>query len=115
MMDKEQNNSEKLESGMRVYRRDNLTSQSAGRQKGEGAASWFHVAFNGQDFTPGMQSRWKTNELGMERLRRAHRLTSYGVTLSYVRFIDDFPAFPYSNFCDDTTIAYAESKVYVVH
>ncbi|MCI0534504.1 MAG: site-specific DNA-methyltransferase, partial [Verrucomicrobiales bacterium] len=114
MTDKEQNNSEKLAPGIRAYRRDNLTSQSAGRQKGEGAASWFHVAFNGQDFTPGMQSRWKTNELGMERLRGANRLTSYGVTLAYVRFIDDFPAFPYSNFWDDTTIGYGESKVYVV-
>src|SRR5207245_9465353 len=28
----------------RIYRQDNLTSQSVGRDKGEGAASWFPVS-----------------------------------------------------------------------
>src|SRR5439155_18869393 len=28
-------------SAARIYRQDNLTSQSLGREKGEGAASWF--------------------------------------------------------------------------
>ena len=98
-----------------IYRLDNLTSQSAGREKGEGAASWFPVRFGDRDFRPTSQSRWKTNESGMERLRLAHRLGVAGNTLSYVRFIDDFPAFPINNFWDDTSTAgFAADKLYVV-
>src|SRR5205823_729735 len=96
-------------------RLDNLTSQSAGRQKGEGAASWFPVRLEGRDFTPTMQSRWKTNETGMARLAIARRLGVAGNTLSYVRYIDDFPAFPVNNFWDDTSVAgFGDPKLYVV-
>jgi adenine-specific DNA-methyltransferase len=99
----------------RIYSLDNLTSQSAGREKGEGAASWFKVEFDGRQFTPTMQSRWKTNETGMSRLRIANRLGVAGNTLRYVRFIDDFPAFPLNNFWDDTSIAgFGDPKLYVV-
>ena len=99
----------------RVFRLDNLTSQSAGREKGEGAASWFAVPFEGREFRPTQQSRWKTNEIGMTRLLAARRLGVAGNTLSYVRYIDDFPAFPINNAWDDTTIAgFGDPKVYVV-
>ena len=60
--------------GARVYRQDNLTSQSVGRDKGEGTASWFRVIVDGQEIRPSLKVRWKTNELGMERLLRANRL-----------------------------------------
>ncbi len=99
----------------RVFRLDNLTSQSAGRAKGEGAASWFPVDFEGGTYRPTDQSRWKTNEMGMRRLKLASRLGVAGRTLSYVRFIDDFPAFPFNNFWDDTSTAgFAADKLYVV-
>jgi adenine-specific DNA-methyltransferase len=52
----------------RAFRLDNLTSQSMGRTKGEGASSWFKVTIDGHSFKPTMQSRWKTNETGMSRL-----------------------------------------------
>jgi hypothetical protein len=62
-----------------------------------------------------MQSRWKTNEIDMRRLRMANRFGVAGKILSYVRFIDDFPAFPINNFWDDTSTAgFAEPKAYVV-
>ena len=32
-----------IPSGAKIYRQDNMTSQSVGRDKGEGAASWFPV------------------------------------------------------------------------
>ena len=57
-----------LPEGARVYRQDNLTSQSVGRDKGEGAASWFPVHICGQEIRPSIKVRWKTNEPGMERL-----------------------------------------------
>lgn len=101
--------------GGRLFRLDNLTSQSAGREKGEGAASWFPVELNNRLFRPTMQSRWKTNEPGMARLRIANRLGIAGNTLSYVRYLDDFPAFPINNFWDDTSVAgFGDPKLYVV-
>ena len=92
-----------------------LTSQSLGRQKGEGAASWFPVQFGDRVFRPTMQSRWKTNEAGMARLRIADRLWVVGNTLRYLRYLDDFPAFPLTNAWEDTGIAgFGDPKLYVV-
>ena len=65
-------------SDCRVFRLDNLTSQSQGRTKGEGAASWFAVELHGRQFRPTMQSRWKTNEPGMSRLLAARRIAATG-------------------------------------
>jgi adenine-specific DNA-methyltransferase len=100
---------------LRVLTRDNLTSQSIGREKGEGAASWFPVHHDGQTFRPSEKGRWKTNEIGMRRLQFARRLTAVGNTLRYVRFLDDFRAFPLSDFWPDTTVAgFAAHKQYIV-
>ena len=99
----------------RVFRIDNLTSQSVGRDKGEGAASWFPVEFAGQTLRPSERVRWKTNEIGMSRLMRASRLSSTEKGLYYVRYFSDFAAFPENNVWSDTGIAgYASDKRYVV-
>jgi adenine-specific DNA-methyltransferase len=101
--------------GWRIYRLDNMTSQSVGREKGEGAASWFAVTIDGQDYRPSGQSRWKTNEAGMQRLLAAGRVVPSGVSLAYVRFLDDFPVQPLSNVWTDTgTGSFTEDKHYVV-
>jgi adenine-specific DNA-methyltransferase len=102
--------------GSRVFRLDNLTSQSVGREKGEGAASWFPVRLEQREFTPTMRSRWKTNEAGMAKLLTANRVAITGNTLSYVRFIEDFPAFPITNVWLDIggIQSRADPKVYVV-
>jgi adenine-specific DNA-methyltransferase len=55
---------------------DNLQSASMGRDKGEGAASWFPVSLNGKVFRPTDKTRWKTNESGMQRLLKAGRVVS---------------------------------------
>jgi adenine-specific DNA-methyltransferase len=100
----------------RPFRLDNLTSQSMGREKGEGAASWFAVRLDGRSFTPTMRSRWKTNELGMSRLLAAKRVVTSKNTLSYVRFLDDFPVFTLTNSWADIGGIQSRSdpKVYVV-
>ncbi|MGD0248191.1 MAG: site-specific DNA-methyltransferase [Candidatus Limnocylindrales bacterium] len=102
--------------GARVYRLDNLLSQSMGREKGEGAASWFPVRIGGVDFRPNMRSRWKTNESGMSRLVAANRIQVTGNTLAYVRFLEDFPAYPISNAWMDIggIQSRADPKIYVV-
>jgi adenine-specific DNA-methyltransferase len=100
---------------LRVLTRDNLTSQSIGRDKGQGSASWFTVEYDGSVFRPSEKGRWKTNEAGMRRLGFARRLAAAGNTLRYVRFLDDFRAFPVSDFWSDTTVAgFAADKRYVV-
>lgn len=99
----------------RIFRLDNLQSQSLGREKGEGAASWFPVEFGGCEWRPSLRSRWKTNQEGMARLKEARRLHATSGGLYYVRYIDDFPAMPLSNSWTDTVIAgFASQKSYVV-
>ena len=106
---------EELLAGARVYRLDNLTSQSIGREKGEGASGWFPVQLDGAVHRPSIKARWKTNEEGMTRLIAANRVVLTGATLKYVRYFDDFPVFPVDNFWEDTVVAgFAEEKHYVV-
>ncbi|MFT3714785.1 MAG: site-specific DNA-methyltransferase [Gordonia sp. (in: high G+C Gram-positive bacteria)] len=97
--------------GGRPFRHDNLTSQSMGRDKGEGAASWFPVHLDGRTYTPG-NSRWKTNAEGMSRLLAAGRVAPGKDRPAYVRFLDDFPVFPYTEIWSD--IGGARDKSYVV-
>ena len=96
-------------SDARIYRHDNLTSQS-GSEK-----SAFSVQVQSGHFKPG-KGYWKTNEGGMQRLKRAERLASPTPrSIQYVRFLDDFPVSRFNNVWTDTqTGAFTEDKVYVV-
>jgi len=99
---------------LRIYSLDNLTSQSAGRDKGEGAASWFGVEINGQVYKPSLSVRWKTNEQGMMRLKAAGRLEATASRVGYVRYLDDFPALQITNRWDDVGASFMADKIYVV-
>lgn len=51
----------------------------------------------------------------MARLLRSQRLGLAGNTLSYIRYINDFPVYPLNNSWDDTvTAGFASDKLYVV-
>lgn len=92
----------------RVYRRDNLTSTSSA---GEAALPHDHMGLSFSPFPGG----WKTAKTGLSRLAAASRLESYGKTLAYRRFADDFPWFKLTNLWDDTvTGGFAEDRYYVV-
>lgn len=94
---------ETLPEAARIYFRDNLTSQSVGRDKGEGAASWFGVTYEGRVIKPSMSVRWKTNEKGFERLLKSHRVeASTGNNLGYIRFLEDYPVFELTDIWTDT-------------
>jgi adenine-specific DNA-methyltransferase len=110
-------NPDLLPSGGAVFAGDNITSQSLGRDKGEGAASWFKIDVEGREFTPGPKARWKTNEEGMRRLLLAERLIGGDrTTLSYKRKLADFPVTPFSNIWTDTVgqNQLGGEKIYVV-
>jgi adenine-specific DNA-methyltransferase len=100
-----------LEDGSgRVFRADQLTSQTTR----VGQTTVFPVDFESRTFRP-PTGGWKTNVEGMARLAAARRLLPVGNTLSYVRYLDDFPAFPVNNLWDDTvTSGFADPKIYVV-
>ena len=94
---------------VRVYRHDNLKSQSGGETTG------FDFVYEGIRFKRG-RGFWKTNFTGMNRLSRAWRL-GYPTprSLSYVRFIDDFAVSPTTDLWTDTqTGAFTDEKTYVV-
>ena len=98
----------------RMFRLSDMTSQSVGRAKGEGAASWFGVEIQGRVIKPSERVRWKTNEAGMGRLAKACRIEPGKNTLNYVRYIDDFPAMPLTNVWSDAGSSVGGDKVYVV-
>ncbi|OIO60971.1 MAG: site-specific DNA-methyltransferase [Alphaproteobacteria bacterium CG_4_10_14_0_2_um_filter_63_37] len=107
--------SSQIETGeLRIYSLDNLTSQSAGRDKGEGAASWFGVELDGRIHKPSLSVRWKTNESGMARLKAAGRLEATEKRLGYVRYLDDFPAVQINNRWEDVAASFMADKMYVV-
>jgi adenine-specific DNA-methyltransferase len=90
----------------RVFRYDNMTSQ---RPPGD-----FPVAIAGRLIRP-KRGYWKTGEQGVQKLFKSNRVALLGDTLSYVRYLNDFPVFPLTNVWDDTvTSGFGESKVYVV-
>ena len=94
--------------GSRFFTHDNLTSQSGG------PTTQFEVSFEGRTFYP-KKGGWKTNEAGMENLRKANRLFIVGDTLRYVRYLDDFPYSIINNFWTDTVISgFGDPKIYVV-
>ncbi|RPF29029.1 site-specific DNA-methyltransferase [Georgenia muralis] len=97
-----------VSAGDRIFRYDQLTSQS-GVDK-----TRYPVKIGDRIFTPG-KGVWKTSEAGMKRLVAANRVAPVGNTLTYVRYLDDFAAFPINNLWDDTvTSGFADPKVYVV-
>jgi adenine-specific DNA-methyltransferase len=105
----ERNNISQLPTGAKIYRHDNLTSQS-GTEK-----SQFPITFDLHTFRPG-RGYWKTNEKGILKLANSNRLAAPTAnSLTYVRFLDDFPLSTFSNVWTDTqTGAFTDLKVYVV-
>ncbi len=99
----------------KLFRYDNLISQSLGREKGEGSACWFPVSIAGKEIRPNIRGRWKTNQEGIARLLKAERIHAGADSLSYIRHLDDFPVFQLTNNWTDTGIAgRVDGKLYVV-
>jgi adenine-specific DNA-methyltransferase len=91
----------------RLFRPADLTSQ-----KPPGS---YPVEFEGSTITP-TTGYWKTNQEGMQRLKLADRLyMTRNRSLQYIRFLDDFPAYPINNIWTDVgTGSFTDPKVYAV-
>lgn len=86
-----------------------LTSLISSGIRTNTTAEW---TFRRDNFHSGGTSNWKTSLKGLDTLAKADRVESRATTVAYVRFIDDFPAYPMSNIWTD--VAGAAGKTYVV-
>jgi adenine-specific DNA-methyltransferase len=94
---------------MKVFSHDNITSQRP--TQGDDVREF---TFEGRRFET-KKGTFKTDLAGLSRVAAAKRMIFIGNTLRYVRFLEDFKVFPYSNLWTDTsTSGFADQKVYVV-
>lgn len=98
-----------ISSDAKVYRVDNLISQ------GFRQTTTVPFEFQLKSFHPGAQSNWKTSVEGLTRLGVADRIEPRSESLSYRRFITDFPVFAITANWTDTGIAGRPGdKIYIV-
>ena len=109
MTPEERDNPALVPMGARIYRHDNLTSQSGN------AEAQFPVNFENHSFFPGRRY-WTTTRTGFDKLLTANRLAAPTPnSLAYIRYFDDFPYSELTNVWTDTqTGAFTDEKVYVV-
>lgn len=101
-----------LESGEatgRFFRASPLTSETVR----EARTTVFEVPVDGRSFLP-RKGGWKTNRDGMRKLLNSNRIMVQGTSLAYVRYHDDFRAFPITALWNDTQSGSGMNKVYVV-
>ena len=93
----------------RLFSHDNFTSQTASE------TTVFEFSLNGSTIASPRKGGWKSNSVGVERLKEAGRVIKIGATPRYVRYFDDAPYFPVGSAWLDTAISgFAEDKIYVV-
>lgn len=95
--------------GCRIYRYDNLTSQS-----GSDTAR-FPINFNGKEYRI-TKGSWKTSVQGIERLISQNRIAAGKDSLAYIRYFEDFPLIETNNLWTDILGIQSrkDPKVYVV-
>lgn len=93
----------------RIYRIDNATSPGYSAELSQ------PIKIGDKSYTAGDNKHWKTTQAGMQRLIACGRMVPAGISMGYVRFIDDFPVTPIVNYWPDTgTGSFTEDKIYVV-
>ena len=94
----------RLPDGERVSRINDITSQSPG--------SRYDVALKGTNYYP--KGYWKTQQSSMHRLLKAGRVQEGQRTLNYIRYLEDYLAFPIASNWTDTGGGAGSDKLYVV-
>jgi adenine-specific DNA-methyltransferase len=102
----QRNGSTDIPNDARAYQ---LTSLISSGIRTNTTAEW---RFRGNRYHSGATSNWKTSLRGLDTLSKADRIEARKSTVAYVRFIDDFRAYPLSNIWTD--VAGAAGKIYVV-
>lgn len=102
------------DSGIRIIRLGDSTSQRQGREAGDSSAMGFPFAYQGKTFRPSGTRGWSTTEAGLVRAGKAGRLYGGGQSLSVIRYFDESPYFPLNSSWEDTGGTIGAEKVYVV-
>jgi adenine-specific DNA-methyltransferase len=102
------------DSGVRIIRMGDATSQRQGREAGDSSAMGFPFRFEGKTFRPSGTRGWSTTEDGLNRAAKAGRLYGGGRSLSLIRYFDESPYFPLNSSWEDTGGTIGADKVYVV-
>ena len=91
------------------FRTANLTSQGASEV---GSAKF---EFEGKFYEPSSGNHWKPSRAGLVHLAKARRILGVGNTLTYKRYLEDFPITYLNNIWMDTIEStFSVQKVYVV-
>lgn len=105
-------NPDRIPDGWRILRPDTVYSQGSPSDPTE-----VDFTFKGKQFRCPPNTHWKpgVKSGGMQRLADANRLMVVGNTLSYKRYVEDFPVYLIDNVWNDTAISgFARKKEYVV-
>jgi len=71
--------------------------------------------FEGNVYSPSKGNHWKPSREGLIRLSKTSRLLGIGRTLTYRRYVDDFPITYYNNIWMDTIEStFSVKKIYIV-
>lgn len=93
----------------RRFRTANITSQGTSE---EGSKPY---EFGGKLYYPSAGNHWKPGLKGLPNLEKSGRLIGIGNTLSYKRYIDDFPIVSLNNMWGDTVQStFSTENIYVV-
>lgn len=108
MTPSERENGDLLPEGSLVFRLSDLRSQSGSSTTG------FEFGHEGKTYRPG-KGFWKSSHAGFTRLAKADRLQASGSSVTYRRYVSDYPAISISNLWEDTgTGNFTDEKIYVV-
>ncbi|MBE1203689.1 site-specific DNA-methyltransferase [Aminobacter carboxidus] len=102
-------NLDALPTSARIFRISDLCGQGPSKEPTP-------FDFQGRTYHPTKSSHWKPRYPdGLRRASRSDRIYGTENTLNYVRFLNDYPVSPYSNFWPDTGHSgFAYDKLYVV-
>ncbi|MBP8125218.1 MAG: site-specific DNA-methyltransferase, partial [Caldilineaceae bacterium] len=94
---------------VKIYRLSGTSSQTGGKDRPP------VFEYRGRGFTPEGTRGWSTTITGLQRAAYSNRLVGVGNTLTYVRYLNDFPVQPLTDLWLDTGISgFGDKKTYVV-
>jgi adenine-specific DNA-methyltransferase len=109
MNNEELSNPKIIPKGWRAFRPSALTSQ------GTTLSGSSPFLFEREKFEIGNNQHWKTTTDGLAKLAVSNRIMKRAKSLSYIRYLEDFPVAPINNNWLDTRWGFdASEKVYVV-
>lgn len=105
---------EEKSDGLKEIPENTVFKRSVLESSGFTESCMFKTDFEGDSYSPRGGKSWRTNPIGMERLRRSDRLLKIGTKLYFKLYYDDFSKMSWLNTWSDTVAGYGEVKTYAV-